>query len=117
MFNANSAVEGGGIFAIANSTLSLGVVNTFRANRAHVSGGGIWLDHSNLTLSGFNHFVGCVASYEGGAIYSYAATASLTGNNTFECDTATTGGRLHAHWSNVTVTNTCSFKHNFAVHV
>ena len=81
----------------ANSTLSLGGVNTFRANRAHVSGGAIWLDHSNLTLSGFNHFVGCVASYEGGAIYSYAATASLTGNNTFECNTATTGGGyMHA---------------------
>ena len=27
MFNANSAVKGGGIFAIANSTLSLGGVN------------------------------------------------------------------------------------------
>ena len=85
-----------GIYAIANSTLSLGGVNTFRANRAHVSGGGIWLDHSNLTLSGFNHFVGCAASYEGGAIYSYAATASLTGDNTFEYNSATTGGGLHA---------------------
>ena len=115
MFNANSAGEGGGIYAVANSTLSLGGVNTFRANRAHVSGGGIWLDHSNLTLSGFNHFVGCVASFEGGAIYSYAATASLTGNNTFESNTATTGGGLHARWSNVRITERSNFEKNVAV--
>ena len=115
MFNANSAEEGGGMYAVANSTLSLSGANTFRANRAHVSGGGIWLDHSNLTLSGFNLFVGCVASYEGGAIYSYAATASLTGNNTFESNSATSGGGVHARWSNVSVTNTCNFKYNIAV--
>ena len=115
MLNANSAGEGGAIYAVANSTLSLGGVNTFRANRAHVSGGGIWLDHSNLILSGFNHFVGCAASYEGGAIYSYAATASLTGNNTFEYNSATTGGVLHARWSNVCVTERSKFEKNIAV--
>ena len=115
MFSENSAEEGGGIYAIANSTLSLDGVNTFWANRAHVSGGGIWLDNSNLTLSGFNHFVGCAASYEGGAIYSYAATASLNGSNTFECNTATTGGGLHARWSNVRDTERSKFEKNIAV--
>ena len=114
-FNASSAAEGGGIYAVANSTLSLGGVNTFRANRAHISGGGIWLDHSNLTLSGFNHFVGCAGSYEGGAIYSYAATASLSGKNTFKSNTATTGGGMHARWSNVRVTKRSKFEKNIAV--
>ena len=115
-FIANSAKEGGGIYAIANSKLiSLGGVNTFRANRASVSGGGIWLDNSNIALNGFNHFVGCVASYEGGAVYSYAATASLTGNITFESNSATTGGGLHARWSNVRVTERSKFKKNIAV--
>ena len=115
-FIANSAKDGGGIYAIANSKLiSLGGVNTFRANRASVSGGGIWLDNSNIVLNGFNHFVGCVASYEGGAIYSYAATASLTGNITFESNSATTGGGLHARWSNVRVTERSKFKKNIAV--
>ena len=115
-FIANSAKEGGGIYAIANSKLiSLGGVNTFRANRASVSAGGIWLDHSNLTLNGFNHFVECVASFEGGAVYSYAATASLTGNITFESNSATTGGGLHARWSNVRVTERSKFKKNIAV--
>jgi len=37
-FSANSAKEGGGIYAVANSKLSLDGVNTFRSNRAHVSG-------------------------------------------------------------------------------
>ena len=115
MINANSAGEGGGIYAIANSTLSLGGVNTFMANRAHVSGGGIWLDHSNLALNGFNHFVECAASFEGGAVYLYAATASLTGNNTFESNSATTGGGLHARWSNVRVTERSKFEKNIAV--
>ena len=115
-FIANSAKEGGGIYAIANSKLiSLGGVNTFRANRASVSGGGIWLDNSNIALNGFNHFVGCAASYEGGAVYSYAATASLTGNITFESNSATTGGGLHARWSNVRVTERSKFKKNIAV--
>ena len=114
-FIANSAEEGGGIYGVANSTLSLGGVNTFKANRAHVSGGGIWLDNGNLTLNGFNHFVECAASYEGGAIYSYAATASLTGNNTFEYNSATTAGGIHARWSKVSVTSSCNFKHNVAV--
>ena len=114
-FIANSAKEGGGIYAIANSKLILGGVNMFRANRAHVSGGGIWLDNSNIALNGFNHFVGCVASYEGGAIYSYAATAILTGNITFESNSATTGGGLHARWSNVRVTERSKFKKNIAV--
>ena len=115
MINANSAGEGGGIYAIANSTLSLGGVNRFRANRAHVSGGGIWLDHSNLALNGFNHFVECAASFEGGAVYSYAATASLTGNITFESNSATTGGGLHARWSNVRVKERSKFEKNIAV--
>ena len=115
-FIANSAKEGGGVYATANSTLiSLGGMNTFRANRASVSGGGIWLDNSNTALSGFNHFVGCVASYEGGAIYSYAATTILTGNNTFEFNTAKTGGGIHARWSNVRVTERSKFKKNIAV--
>ena len=78
IFIANSAGEGGGIYAIANSTLILDEVNAFRANRAHVSGGRIWLDHSNLILNGFNHLVGCVASYEGGAIYSHRQQKVLT---------------------------------------
>ena len=114
-FVANSAGEGGGIYATANSILRLGGVNAFRASRAHISGGGIWLDNSNLALNGFNHFVDCAASYEGGAIFLYAATASLTGNNTFKCNTATTGGGLHARWSNVRIIERSKFEKNFAV--
>ena len=115
MINANSAGEGGGIYATANNTLSLGGVNTFRANGASVSAGGIWLDNSNIALNGFNHFVECAASFEGGAIFMYAATASLTGNITFESNSATTGGGLHARWSNVRVTERSKFKKNIAV--
>ena len=114
-FVANSAGKGGGIYATANSTLILGGVNTFRASRAHISGGGIWLDDSNLALNGFNHFVECAASFEGGAIFMYGATASLTGNNTFESNTATTGGGLHARWSNVRITERSKFEKNIAV--
>ena len=94
---------------------SVAIVNTFKANRAHVMGGGIWLDSSNLALNGSNHFKGCVASFEGGAVYSYAATASLPGNSTFESNTATTGGGIHARWGNVRVTNCSDFRHNIAV--
>jgi len=50
MFNDNSAGEGGGIFAMANSTLDFEGVNTFNKNRAYVSGGRIWLDNSNLSM-------------------------------------------------------------------
>ena len=74
------------------------------------------MDNSNLTLNGSNHFVECAASYEGGAIFTYAATASLPGNNTFESNSATTGGGIHARWSNVSVTNKqFGFKFNMAV--
>ena len=114
-FFANSAGEGGGMYAEANSTLVMTGLNLFTANRAHVSGGGIWLDHSNLVLDGFNYFVECVASYEGGAIFTYAATASLTGNNTFESNSATTGGAIHARWSKVHFAQSCDFKYNIAV--
>ena len=115
IYVGNSAGEGGGIYATANSTLNLNGVNIFIENRAHVSGGGIWLDSSKLLLNGSNHFVACVASYEGGAIFTYAAKISLPGNNTFEFNSATTGGGLHARWSNVSVDNNCSFKCNTAV--
>ena len=45
----------------------------------------------------------------------YAATASQTGNNTFKSNTATTGGGLHAHWSNVRITDRSKFETNIAV--
>ena len=114
-FFANSAGEGGGIYAEANSTLVVTGLNLFTANRAHISGGGIWLDHSNLVLDGFSRFVKCAASYEGGAIFTYAATAILTGNNTFESNSATTGGGIHARWSKVHFAQNSDFKHNIAV--
>ena len=113
-FIANSAGEGGGIYATANSTLNLDGVNTFMANRAYISGGGIWLDNSILALNGASHLVECVASYEGGAIFMYATTASLHGNITFESNSATTGGGIHARWSKVSVTDTCDFIYNIA---
>ena len=100
-FSVNLAREGGAIYATANSRLSLNGIG----NKSHVSGGGIWLDHSILALNGSNHFVECVASYEGGAIFTYAATASLHGNITFESNSATTGGGIHARWSNISITN------------
>ena len=115
MFIDNLAADGGGIYVIANSTLSLDGVNMFIANKAHISGGGIWLDNSNLEMDGSNHFVECIASYEGGAIFTYAATASLTGNNTFESNSATTGGGIHARWSNIHVTEWINFEHNTAL--
>ena len=116
-FIANSAGEGGGIYATANSTMISKGTNVFIHNRAHTSGGSIWLDNSNLTLNGSNYFVESVSSYEGGAIFIYAAKLSLPGNNTFECNSAVTGGGIHARWSNVTVTNRSSsnFKHNIAL--
>ena len=116
-FIVNSAGEGGGIYATANSKLSLDGVNTFRNNRVHVSGGRIWLDNSSLILKGYNRFVECAASYEGGAICSYASMASITGNNTFKSNTATTGGGLNARWSHVSVTETSklNFEKNIAV--
>ena len=114
-FIANIAGAGGGISATDNNKVNLNGVNTFIGNRAHVSGGGIWLDNSNLTLNGSNHFVECVASYEGGAIFTYAATASLPGNNTFDSNSATTGGGLHARWSSVRITSSSNFTNNVAV--
>ena len=42
MLIANSAGEGGGIYAAANTTLSLNGVNTFKINRA-VEGGSGWI--------------------------------------------------------------------------
>ena len=114
-FVANTAGEGGGMYATANTTVVLNGVNNFLGNKANISGGGIWLDNSNLVLHGSNHFVECAASYEGGALFTYAATASLHGDNTFESNSATTGGGIHARWSNVRVTNSCSFKQNIAV--
>ena len=104
-FFTNLAGEEGGIYATANSTLNFIRTNIFAGNRARVSGGGIWLDNSNLTWNGSNHFLKCIARYEGGAIFTYAATASLHGNNAFESNSATTGGGIHACWSNVSVTN------------
>ena len=115
MFVDNSAEEGGAIYAIANSTLSLDGVNTFVGNRANIGGGGVWLDHSNLVLNGSNHFEACLASYEGGAIYTYASTASLPGSNTFDSNSATTGGGLHARWSDVSITERSKFENNTAV--
>ena len=114
-FIANSAGEGGGIYAEANSTLVLTGLNFFTSNTAHVSGGGIWLDHSNLVLDGFNHFVECVASYEGGAIFTYAATVSLPGNNSFESNSATAGGGIHARWSKILFAKSSDLKYNTAV--
>ena len=117
MFNANSAGEGGGIFATVNTTLDFDGVNSFTGNRAHVSGGGIWLDNSNLSMNGNNCFVECGAAYEGGGIFSYASNATLPGNNTFVSNSATTGGGIHARWSNVgiaSISNT-AFRFNTAV--
>ena len=55
MFIANLAADGGGIYVIANSTLSLDGVNMFIiANKAHISGVGIWLDNNNLEMDGSN---------------------------------------------------------------
>jgi len=104
MFNVNSAAEGGGIFATANSTLDFDGVSSFNKNWAHVSGGGIWLDNSNLSMNGNKCFDECVAAYEGGGIFAYASKATLTGNNTFISNSATTGGAIHARWSNVGIT-------------
>ena len=39
----------------------------------------------------------------------------LFGNNTFESNSATTGGGLHARWSNVSVANNSNFTNNSAV--
>ena len=117
MFNDNSAGEGGGIFATVNTTLDFDGVNSFTGNRAHVSGGGIWLDNSNLSMNGNNCFVECTAAYEGGGIFSYASNATLPGNNTFVSNSATTGGGIHARWSNVgiaSISNT-AFRFNTAV--
>ena len=114
-FVANTAGEGGGMYATANTILTLNGVNIFIGNKANISGGGIWLDNSHLALNGSNHFVECAASYEGGALFIYAAAASLAGNNTFKMNSATTGGGIHARWSNVSVTNSCSFNSNIAV--
>ena len=117
MFNANSAREGGGIFATVNTTLDFDGENSFTRNRAHVSGGGIWLDNSNLSMNGNNCFVECIAAYEGGGIFSYASNATLPGNNTFVSNSATTGGGIHARWSNVgiaSISNT-AFRFNTAV--
>ena len=115
MFVDNSAEAGGAIYATANSTLSLYGVNTFVGNRANISGGGIWLDHSNLVLNGSNHFEACLANYEGGAIFTYASIASLPGFNNFDSNSATSGGGLHARWSDVSVTERSKFENNTAV--
>ena len=117
MFNANSAREGGGIFATVNTTLDFDGENSFTGNRAHISGGGIWLFNSNLSMKGNNCFVKCTAAYEGGGIFSYASNATLPGNNTFVSNSATTGGGIHARWSNVgiaSISNT-AFRFNTAV--
>ena len=36
-------------------------------------------------------------------------------NNTFECNSATSGGGLHARWSDLSVTNNSNFWYNTAV--
>ena len=78
MFNDNSAGEGGGIFAIANSTLDFEGVNTFNKNRAYVSGGRIWLDNSNLSMCEWEQmFEECVAAYEGGEINRWGNPCTL----------------------------------------
>ena len=52
---------------------------------------------------------------KGGAIFTYAVTSSLHGQNVFESNSATTGGGIHARWSNVRVSSRSNLKHNIAV--
>ena len=101
MFFANLAEEGGRVYAIAISTLSLDGVSIFMANSARQ-----W----RRNLVGQQQ-----PSTERGAVYSYAATPNLHCNSMFEYNSATTGGNIHACWSRVRVTNCSDFRHKTAV--
>ena len=114
-FSANSAREGGGIYATVNSTLDFDGVITFRNSRAHVSGGGIWLGNSKLIMNGNSSFVDSVASYEGGGIFAYDSTVYLPGNSAFISNSATSGGGIHARWSYTNIADNIILWHNVAV--
>ena len=80
MFFANLAEEGGRVYAIAISTLSLDGVSIFMANSSRQ-----WRRNPVGQQQ---------PSTERGAVYSYAATPNLHCNSMFEYNSATTGGNI-----------------------
>ena len=136
-FQHNFAIFGGALHAkYSNLTLA---ENTFETNSAYSTGGAISTFHSMLELTG-NMFWNNSALYEGGALaVNMHSKLTMTGNtfrnnsantggvfavhnsicslrsDVFQHNFANWGGALNVKYSNLTLTENCSFEFNSAI--